>query len=128
MIRLAASAVISVIAGAVGLILAGAVLDDMAVGVSGLILAVLVFAGTSVVADALIRQNAARRMPALVGSSALVSTLIALIVTVIVTDSIAISGLSTWIIATVIVWGITLAARLLLPLLLFKKILNERRD
>lgn len=128
MIRLLASAVISVLSAAVGLILAGVILDDMSVGASGLILAVLVFAGTSVLVDPLIRQNALRRAPALIGSSALISTLLALIITVVFTDSITISGLTTWIIATVIVWGITLAARLLLPLVIFKKVLDNRRD
>lgn len=37
-----------------------------------------------------------------------------------------ISGVVTWLLATVIIWGVSLLATLLLPLVLFKKWLAQR--
>ena len=60
------------------------------------------------------------------GSSALFAAFIALVVTVVVSDGLTIDGLSTWIFATVIVWGASLAATLLLPVLVFKSLREEK--
>ncbi len=65
------------------------------------------------------------RAPVMLGSTALTATLVGLIVTSVVTDGLRISGLSTWVVATVLVWAIALAARLLLPLVMFKEILGR---
>ena len=77
--------------------------------------------------DPLLRQLAVTKTPALLGSSALVSTLVALIVTSLVSDGLQIRGAATWILATVIVWAVALVARMLLPLVVFKKTLAKNR-
>ncbi len=125
MIRLAATAAIAILANAVGLVVAAVVLDDMALDTVGLITAVLIFTLTSMLVEPLLRQMALKNVPALLGGTALVATLVSLIVTAIVSDGLQISGLPTWLIATVVVWAVALAARLLLPLVVFKKVLAE---
>lgn len=128
MMRLLAVAVIAVVSNAIGLIVAATVLDDMRLGVSGLIIAVLIFTGISVLIEPLLRQVAIKSAPALLGSSAIVTVLASLVITTIVSDSLTIRGTLTWVLATVIVWIVALAGRLLLPLMIFKKVLAAARD
>ncbi len=126
MIRLVATAVISIVANAIALVAANLILDDMDLGVSGFIIAVVVFTVAMVLAEPLTRQVALKSAPALIGSTALVATVLALVTTAILSDSLAIRGLTTWVLATVIVWIIAMAARLLLPAVMFKKVLAQR--
>ena len=57
----------------------------------------------------------------MLGSSALIATLIGLVVTVAVSDGLSISGALTWVLATVIVWAAALVAGLVLPAIFVKK-------
>lgn len=126
MIRLAATAVIAVIANAIGLVIGAQILPDMALDVSGFLIAVLIFTAASVLVEPLTRQVALTKAPALLGSTALVATVLSLVVTALLSDGLRISGLTTWILATIIVWIVALAARMLLPMVMFKKVLARR--
>lgn len=127
MLRILASAGVAVIANAVGLVVAAVVLDDMSLGAVGLAIAALIFTGTAVLIEPLLRQIALKKAPALLGSSSLVAVLVSLVVTSIVSDSLSIRGTVTWVLATVIVWAVALAGRFLLPMVIFKKVLTEAR-
>jgi putative membrane protein len=127
-LRLLAVAVVSLIANAVGLLVASLILDDVELDWSGFIVAVAIFTGVAVLIEPLIRQTAMKNVPALLGSTALLATLVSLVVTNLITDGLNIQGTVTWVLATVIVWAVALAARLLLPFVIFKKVLNERRS
>ena len=127
-IRLFALAVVNLISNAVALVVAATILDDMSLSVSGFFLAVVIFAVAETVVEALVRQAAFRSAPALLGSSALIATLIGLIVTVIISDGLEISGAITWVLATIIVWLIDLLGRFLLPFIIFRHVLQERRE
>ena len=63
----------------------------------------------------------------MLGGVALIATLVALIVTDLVSDGLSISGIGTWIAATVIVWIAALLAAFVLPFFGLKKYLEERR-
>lgn len=128
MIRLAARAVISLLANAVGLVVMAQLLSDMSLSVSGFITATLIFTVVAVVTEPLIRQIAIKNLPAILGSSALIATLASLIITAVISDGLRISGIGTWIIASVGVWAVALAANLLLPMVIFKKILSDVRS
>lgn len=128
MIRLAASAAISLIANAVALVVADLVLGRMSVSAGGFVLAVGLFTLTGVLIEPLLRQIALKNAPALLGSSSLVATLVSLIVTSLFGSSLVISGTRTWVLATVLVWVLSLALRLLLPLVIFKKALGRLAD
>ena len=60
--------------------------------------------------------------------AALLATLVALIVTDLVSDGLTIDGAGTWIAATVIVWLAALLAAFILPFLGLRKFMEERRD
>ena len=128
MIRLAASAVVALISDAVALVVASLLLDDFVLDATGFIVALLVFTCVDVLVEPLLRQMAFKNAPAVLGSSALIATFVSLIVATLVSDGLRISGALTWVLATVVVWLVALAARLLLPLIIFKKALAGRRD
>ena len=128
MIRLVATGVIALLANAIALVVAAQLLEDMSLDGVAFVIAVLIFTGVAVLAEPLIRQMALKNVPALLGSSSLVATLVSLLVTALVSDGLQISGGTTWVLATVVVWAVALLGRLLLPMVLFKKALSNARD
>lgn len=128
MIRLVATAVIALLSNAIALVVGAQVLEDMSLDGLGFVIAALIYTGVAVLSEPLIRQMALKNAPALLGSSSLVATLVSLVITSLVTDGLQISGGTTWVLATVVVWAVALAGRLLLPLVLFKKALSNARD
>ncbi|MBK9180012.1 MAG: phage holin family protein [Acidimicrobiales bacterium] len=127
MIRLVASAVVALLADAVALLVTSLVLDDVTLDATGFVVGVVVFTVVGVFVEPLLRQTALKSAPALLGSSSLVATLVSLVVATLVADGLQISGALTWVLATVMVWLIALGARLLLPLVIFKKTLARAR-
>jgi putative membrane protein len=120
-VRLLISGAIYMVANAVGLLVAAAVLDDMSINGSAFITEVVIFTVVEVVIQPLLTQIAIRNARALVGSSALIATLVGLVVTAWVSDGLTIDGAWTWVLATVIVWAAALIAGLILPVLLVKR-------
>ena len=127
MVRLLARTVIFLIANAIGLLIAAAVLDDMTIDGGAFVIAVLIFSGIEVLAEPLLRQIAVTSAPVLLGSVALIATFIGLVLTALISDGLSIDGAWTWVLATIVVWLATLLAGILLPLILFKKVLAEAR-
>ena len=127
MIRMLISFGIRLLANAVGLIVANLVLDDMELNASGFIIAVLIFTVAQVILQPLIVKIAMTNAQALMGATALVTTLVGLIITDLVSDGLSISGFVTWCLATVIVWAAALIAGLILPLILVKKAVDNNK-
>jgi len=125
-VRLLVSGVIYLVANAVGLLVAAWVLDDMSVDGAAFVIAVVIFTAVEVVARPLFTQLALKNVGGLVGSTALVATLVGLIVTDWVSDGLTIDGAITWVLATVIVWAASLIAGLILPVLLVKRAVANR--
>ena len=129
MVRLIVRTGIALVGNAFGLIVAAAVLDKMSLDVSGFIVAVIVFT----VVMALIQPFLVAQMTrggantAALGGVALIATFVSLVVTDLISNGIAISGVETWIAATVIVWAASVLAVFILPYFGLKKYLQERR-
>jgi uncharacterized membrane protein YvlD (DUF360 family) len=128
MIRMLISAVVYLVANAVGLLVADALLDDVSIDGAAFVLAVVIFTIVEVVIQPLVTQIAMRHSRALLGSSALIATLVGLVVTTVVSDGLSISGALTWALATVIVWAAALVAGLILPAIFVKKAVAGGRD
>jgi uncharacterized membrane protein YvlD (DUF360 family) len=120
------SILVNLIANAFGLIAAAAILDDMSLNASGFFIAVVVFTVIEVVIQPLIIQMSMRNARALAGSSALIASLVALVITAWVSDGLQISGAVTWVLATVIVWAAALLAAFILPAVVFKRWLSNQ--
>lgn len=127
MIRMLTSAAVYLVANAIGLLVAAAVLDDVTIDGAAFVLAVVLFTVVEVVIQPLITQIAVRHSRALMGSSALVATLVGLVVTDVVSEGLSISGALTWVLATVIVWAAGLVAGLVLPALFLKRAATDTR-
>ncbi len=108
MLRLLAAAVVALIADALGLLVAAAVVD--------------------LLLHPLLRQMAIKQAPALIGSSALVATIVSFVVTATFTDGLSVSGTTAWFLGPLVVWAVALVAQLLLPLVIFKRTLARRAD
>ena len=128
MIRFVLTAIAQLIANAVALLVANYFLDDMELSASGFLTAVVIFTIAEVLFLPWFRQMAMTKARALAGSTALAAALAALLVTDFVSDGLEIDGLSTWVVATIIVWGASLVTTLLLPIFVFKSLREERRD
>jgi putative membrane protein len=128
MIRLLISFGIQLLANALGLLVAAWVLPDMEVSGTAFLIAVVLFTVVYAIASPFFTQMALSKVPALRGGVALVATLVGLLVTAAVSDGLTITGVTTWILATLIVWLVSLVGVLLLPLVLVKKAVDEKKD
>jgi len=126
-IRLLASACLHLLANGVGLIIATAVLPGFSIDALALVTVTVIFTLVEIVAGPLLISISLKNVPALTGGVALVTTFVGLLVTDTLSDGLNISGISTWIIASLIVWLCSLVAGLILPLVLFKKAVEKRR-
>ncbi len=123
--RLVALTVLALIGNAIGIIVAAAILDDMTLNGAAFIVDVAIFTVTFVIVQPLTVKTALRHSSTLAGGSALLATLIALIVSDLLSDGLSISGATTWLLATLIVWVAALLAGVLLPMIMFKKALGR---
>ncbi len=128
MLRLLATTVIELLANAVGLLVAKYFLPDFSITWTSFFVVVAIFTAVRFILAPLIFKLSFRYVRALTGGIGLVTTLAGLLVTSWLTDGLVISGLTTWVIATLLVWLFGVIAAVVLPLFLFKKALASRRD
>lgn len=102
---------------AVGLLVAAWLIPGVSVSVSGFVTAVVIFAVAQAILSPFIAKMASRYASAFLGGVGLISTLIALFLASIFTHGLTITGVGSWISATVVVWLATAVATLLLPML-----------
>ena len=128
MIRLLVRMVIAVVANAVGLLVAAALLDGMHVNAGSFFVAVLIFTVVFALMQPFLISQFRRGNSAALGGVALIATLVALIVTDLLSDGFSIDGAGTWVAATVIVWLGALLAAFILPFLGLRRYMQERRN
>ena len=128
MIRFLVRTLVAIVANAVGLVIAAAVLDGVHMSVGSFFLDVIIFSIVFALMQPFLISQFRRGNSAALGGVALFATLVALIVTDLVSDGFSINGVGTWIGATVIVWLGGLLAAFILPFLGLRKYMQERRD
>lgn len=127
MMRLLARATIYVASSAIGILLAALILPGFTLSVAGFITAVLIFSIAQSLLTPFIVKMAARYASSLLGGIGLVSTYVALLISTLFVGGLTISGIDTWVLATLIVWLATALATIFLPLVLFRKLLASDR-
>ena len=127
MIRLLVRTLVAVAANAVGLIVASVVLDGFSINVASFIVAVVIFTIVFAVLTPFLAVQLRRLGNGAIGATALIATLVSLLVTDLLSDGFSISGVGTWIAAAVIVWLAALVAAFVLPFLGLKKFLEDNR-
>ena len=121
MIRLLIRMAIFLVSAALGLLVTAWLVDGVEVTAGGFTVAVVLFAVIQSILAPFIAKVTAKNASALVGGVGLLSTFVALWLTTLIGDSLTIDGgVSTWLIATLIVWLATALATLLLPIILVK--------
>ena len=128
MVRLLASAVLHLIGNAVGLVFASWLLSGFEINGAAFVVALLIFTVVEVITGPLITKVALKNAHALVGGIALVTTFVGLLITDVLSDGLSITGADTWVLATLIVWLGAVIAGVILPLFLFKKTLQNRKN
>lgn len=126
MIRFLAHTALTLLGNAIGLLAATLLLPDFSITGFGFLVSVGFFTATHVLLSPFVMKMAIKYVPAFRGGIALITTLVALILTAIFTDGLQINGIVTWFIAPLIIWFITVLAGVLLPLVLFKKVLAKK--
>ena len=121
MMRTLVSAALHLAANAIGLLVADLVLADLSIDAGAFVFAVLIFTVVEVIAQPLIQKIAVKNAHALVGSVALITTFVGLLITEVISDGMDINGVWTWVLATIIVWLAGMIAGLILPAIFVKK-------
>lgn len=121
MVRFLLSTAVFLGSSALGLLAAALLVPGVSVSVTGFVFVVVVFALAQALLSPLFARMADRYASALLGGIGVVSTLVALILASVLTEGLTITGIGSWIAATVVVWLVTALATVLLPLVVFDK-------
>lgn len=111
----------------IGLFVADMILADLSVTGESYIMVAIIFALIQALISPLMFKTVHRNASAFTGGVGLISTLVALIATTILTSGLTITGLTTWILAALIVWLAGAIAAFILPLIFVKRTVQERR-
>lgn len=125
MIRFLARTALTLLGNAIGLLVAAFVLSGFHISPLGFVFSVLFFTGVELLLEPFVLSMAIRYMPALRGGIALVTTLVGLLLTTIFTSGLTIDDLTTWLLAPLVIWLTVVAAGIVLPMFLFKKVLGQ---
>jgi len=128
MIRFLIRTAIFFLSALVGLAVADLILDGFRIDVGSYIFVAVIFALLQGILSPLILKMVHKNANAFIGGVGLVSTFVALFITNIISDGLTITGVSTWILATLIVWLAGAIAAFLLPFFMVKRVADERRD
>jgi hypothetical protein len=101
-------------------------LPGFVISATGFLWVIVIFTAARFILAPLIFKLSFRYVRAITGGIALVTTFVGLLVTTWLTDGLTITGFSTWVIATLVVWLFGVIAVLVLPLVVFKKVLAQR--
>ena len=127
MIRLLIRLAVFIAAAAIGLLITSLLFDGFSIDAIGFIEVAVIYAIVLGLFTPLLTQQAQRSRSAMLsGGVGLGAVFAALVITDLISDGLTISGIGTWIGATVVVWLVTLLAGLLLPVLVVKRIVDER--
>ncbi|USQ77850.1 phage holin family protein [Ornithinimicrobium cryptoxanthini] len=127
MIRFLATSLLYLMGNALGLLVAAWLLPGFHLAPLGFLISVLFLSLVEILLGPFVFKMAVSYVPALRGGIALVTTFIGLLLTTIFTNGVRIEGVLTWVLAPFVVWIVVLLAAVLLPLVLFKKVLAGRR-
>jgi putative membrane protein len=126
-LRFLASIIVALVTSAIALFVAALVLDDFEISTLTFPVLVVEFAVILLIARAAIETIVDKNAHVLSSFVGLIGAFAALVVTDWISDGLSISGATTWILATLIVWGGMIVADLLLGRALFRRITGKDR-
>jgi putative membrane protein len=120
MVRILLRIGLALAGNALGLWVASLLLDKMHVTGAAFVLAVVIFTVAELILEPFIRKVTSDHASALTSVTTLITTFLALLVTDLISDGLSIEGALTWVLATVIVWALTLVFAVVLVRLFVK--------
>lgn len=128
MIRILVRTLVYFGSAAIGILVASLVLDDVEVQASGFVTVVVVYAIVQSILTPFTAKFAAKNASAFLGGTGLLAAFLALLVaSMLGGDALSISGVGTWVAATVVIWLVTALATLVLPFFLVRVGLDAAR-
>jgi uncharacterized membrane protein YvlD (DUF360 family) len=128
MIRFLIRLVVWFAAAFIGIVAADLILSGFSVsGWTSYVVVAAIFAVIQALISPLMNQYTERNAKMFMGGVGIFATLVALILTNLISGALSISGLGTWVAAAIIVWLFGAVAAWILPFFLVKKVVNERR-
>ncbi len=128
MIRFVISTVVFFLSALIGLVVADVLLADLSVDGKSYLLVAIIFALIQAILSPLIFKIIHKNASAFMGGVGIVSTLVALMITAAISKGFSVQGISTWILAALIVWLAGAIAAFILPFLIVKRAVQERRS
>jgi uncharacterized membrane protein YvlD (DUF360 family) len=110
MIRMLIRVAVALLGAAIGFIVAAVILDDMSLSGTAFLLAVVIFVVLTAVLEPLIEKIGDEHASIISAGSSLITTLLALLLTDLLSDGLSIDGFVTWVLAALIVWPCTALA------------------
>jgi uncharacterized membrane protein YvlD (DUF360 family) len=126
MIRFLIRIGIALLGAAIGFIVAAAVLDDMTLDGAAFVIAIGIFVVLTAVLEPLIEKIGDENLSIVATFSSLITTFLALLITELISDGLSISGVGTWVLATLIVWASTALATWILLRMFIKNVRENR--
>ncbi len=115
MMRFLIRVLIFIASAALGLWAASLLLEDFVIHIAGFVIATAIFAIVQSLLQPIMVKLTAKYANTLTGGVGLLTTFLALLITTLVSDGLEITGVTTWLLATLIVWLVTAVAAQLLP-------------
>lgn len=100
---------------AIGILVAALALPKFRITVWGFIVAVVIFSVAQLLISPLVAKLVEKYAAAMTGMIGLLSTFVSLLIASLFTGGLRISGIFTWVLATLLVWIVTMVATVLLP-------------
>jgi len=126
MVRFLIRLVINLAVAMLALWLTSLLLDDFNITFEGLVIAAAIFAVLQAILAPFIFNMARKYASFLLGGVGLVSTFLALWITTLITDGLSISGITAWVVGTLIVWLISAIGGWALGLIFLKERAENR--
>lgn len=128
MIRMLLQAAINVVMAALGLLVAGAVIEGVTLSVAGFVAAVVVFVLAQAILGPFVFNLARQYASPILGGIGIVSTFLALWIATLIPNGLSINGASAWVLAPLLVWVVTALGLWLVGFLVLDRWWDKRAE
>jgi small-conductance mechanosensitive channel len=97
-------------------------------GFTSYVVVALIFGVIQAILSPLVGGVVKKNASAFQGGIGIISVLITLVITASLSSDLTVDGLTTWILAAIIIWLFAAIAAFILPFFIVKRAVNERRD
>jgi len=127
MVRFLINTLIFLGSSALGIWVTSLILEDFTVNFVGLLIAAVIFTVAQGLLSPFIFKMTTKYANAFIGGVGLLSTFVALLITTLLVDDLAIDGVTAWVLGTILVWLVTAIATWVLPLIFLRNLAEDKK-